>query len=217
VRSSLLLAALTLLAPSVAAAQGTPAVSSPEIILVGGINVSTMTTSVPEVTIPEFSLSTGSRIGFVGGVLVGFPLTTPIAIETGGLLSVKGGTTILDSLGVHTEIDLRMTYLDVPALVRVGVAKNQSVSGFLLAGPTVSFHLSSVGRLTTTGSSISDTINDLVKPVDLGLTIGGRLQFKRVIADVRYSFGLLNAADASQFTDAEAKHRVLSFMGGWRF
>jgi hypothetical protein len=205
-----------LMCPAPAAAQA--ATTNPlEIYLVGGLNIATLTTPIPEVTIPELSLSTGSRIGFIGGVLIDVPLMDRIAIETGGLLSIKGVTTTAQVFDVRTELDLRMTYLDIPALVRVGLGTSESLSGFLLAGPTLSFHMSSSARVTTAGIGVSEGISDLINPVDLGLTIGGRVQVKRFIGDVRYTFGLLEAADAGDVLDETSKHRVLSFMGGWRF
>jgi hypothetical protein len=216
VRFSLSLIVLTLMTPSVAAAQG--AASPVEIYLVGGLNVAKVTTPIPEVTIPELRLETGSRVGFAGGVLVDVPLMDAIGIETGALLSIRGVTTTAEVFGVRTDLDLRMTYLDIPALVRVGLAKSDAFTGFLLAGPTLGFHMSSSARLTTEGIGGSEGVSDLVNPVDLGLTFGGRVQYKRVIGDVRYTFGLLATADAGgDLLDDTSKHRVLSFMAGWRF
>ena len=206
--------------PAPASAQA--ATTNPiEIYLVGGLNIAKVTSPLPEITIPELSLSSGTRAGFVGGVLMDVPLTDILAIETGGLLSVKGVTFTASFAGVESETDVRMTYLDVPGLVRVKLGQNESVKGFLLAGATLGFHLTSSGRMSTAGLSVSETLSDLLNPVDLGLTVGGRVQFGRIIADVRYTFGLLSVldtpADVDEFLDASSKHRVLSFMGGWRF
>jgi hypothetical protein len=184
---------------------------------VAGLNIADVTTPIPEVTIPELSLSTGPRVGFIGGVLVDVPLTARIAIETGGLLSIKGVSTTAEAFDVRTELDLRMTYLDVPALVRIGLGQSESMRGFLLAGPTLAFHLSSSARVTTVGIGVTEGVSDLVNAVDIGLTIGGRVQFKRVIGDVRYAFGLLDAAETGEFLAESSQHRVLSFMAGWRF
>ena len=206
--------------PATAMAQAASA-NPIEIYLVGGLNIAKVTSPLPEITIPELTLSSGTRVGFVGGVLVDVPLTGILAIETGGLLSVKGVTFTASFAGVESETDVRMTYLDVPGLVRVKLGQNESVRGFLLAGATLGFHLTSSGKMSTAGLSVSETLSDLLNPVDLGLTIGGRVQFGRIIGDVRYTFGLLSVldtpADVDEFLDASSKHRVLSFMGGWRF
>ena len=206
--------------PATAAAQA-PATNPIEIYLVGGLNIAKVTSPLPEITIPELSLSSGTRVGFVGGVLVDLPLTDILAIETGGLVSVKGVTFTASFAGVESETDVRMTYLDVPGLIRVKLGQNESVKGFLLAGATLGFHLTSSGKTSTAGLSVSETLSDLLNPVDLGLTIGGRVQFGRIIGDVRYTVGLLSVldtpADVDEFLDASSKHRVLSFMGGWRF
>lgn len=208
---------VALLCPAPAAAQAGTA-NPVEIVLAGGLNIATVTTPIPEVTIPELSLSTGSRVGFIGGVLVDIPLMDRIGVETGGLLSIRGMTTTATVFDIRTELDLRMTYLDIPALIRVGLGTSDSFSGFLLAGPTLGFHLSSSARVTTVGIGVTEGISDLINPVDLGLTIGGRVQFKRIIGDVRYTFGLLEAADTDgEFLNETSKHRVLSFMAGWRF
>jgi hypothetical protein len=205
--------------PGGAAAQG--AAANPlEVYFVGGLNIAKVTNSVPEITIPEVSLSTGTRPGFVGGVLVDVRLTNRFAVETGGLLSIKGGTTSATFADVDTEIGVRMTYLDVPGLIRVALGENDSVRGFLLAGATLGIHLSSSVEVSTAGISVSEDVN-FVRAADVGLTIGGRVQSGRVFGDVRYTFGLISVvnlpADAPSFLDSSGKHRVLSFMGGWRF
>jgi hypothetical protein len=208
------------MSPAAATAQGVTT-NPVEINLVGGLNIAKVTSPLPEITIPELTLSSGTRVGFVGGVLVDVPLSDILAVETGGLLSVKGVTFTASFAGVSSETDVRMAYLDVPGLIRVKLGQNESVKGFLLAGATLGFHLTSSGRTSTAGFSVTETLTDLLNPVDLGFSIGGRVQFGRIIGDVRYTFGLLSVldtpADVDEFLDASSKHRVLSFMGGWRF
>jgi len=216
----MVLTTLALATPAVAQTSG-QAATAYAVYLVGGINVSTMTIPTPEVSIPELSVSTPSRIGFIGGVLVDVPVHAGVAFETGGLISVKGVTTRLTVMGVGSaEADVRMTYLDVPAHVRVGVAKSNSVTGFLLAGPTLGFRLSARVQGTSDGVTLTESITSDVTAIDLGLTIGGRVQYGRVFGDVRYTWGLIDTV-ANPMDDVETigsvKHRVWSFMGGWRF
>jgi len=210
---------LALATPAFAQTSG-QAATAYAVYLVGGINVSTMTTPVPEISIPELSFSTESRIGFIGGVLVDLPVNNTIAFETGGLISIKGLTTTATILDLGTaEVDIRMVYLDVPAHVRVGVAKSNALTGFLIAGPTLGFRLSADARATALSISQTESIKDGVEAFDVGLTIGGRVEYKRISGDVRYTWGLINTATGPDGIEpAESvKHRVLSFMAGWRF
>ena len=190
-----------------------------EVYVVGGLNSATMSTPLPEVSIPELSFSQGRLTGFVGGVLLDVPLPAArVAIETGGLLSFKGFTmkaSVMD-LG-SAKVTTKMTYLDVPALVRGDLVRSRSTVVQVLGGATLGLRLSASLRGTVEGVSQTESITSETSTVDLGLTVAGRVAFGRGLAEVRYTHGLLNVATEIGPDDETIKHRVLSFMGGWRF
>jgi len=188
--------------------------------LVGGINVASMTFPVIPLDFADFDVdvSTGKRIGLVAGVLVGVPARDGIAFETGALVSFKGSTVDVTvagfgTLGSHVSV----AYLDVPAVGRFRVAKMSRGGASLLGGVTVGLKLSARQEASFMGETMSMTITDEVSTIDLGATIGGRVEIGRGLVDGRYTWGLLNVATESGPTGETIKNRVFSVMGGWRF
>lgn len=188
--------------------------------VVGGINISTL--SIPDLP-PEFNdfgfdFSVGNRVGFVGGVLVGIPVTDGVAVETGGLLSFRGASLdiTIPEIGSATG-SFKFTYLDVPGLIRFRVARGSSATVSALGGVTMGLKLSAKETATFMGETVSDDIDD-VSAIDLALTFGGRIETGRhFLVDVRYLLGLLNLADTTGPAGETIKSRSLSLMAGWRF
>ncbi len=186
----------------------------------GGLNSASINLPVDlflDVGIPELEFSTGRLVGFIGGVLADIPMAPDLAFETGGLLSVKGVTERLTFEGVGAKADVRMTYLDVPALIRYEVAPSASHTLSVLAGVTTGLRLSARVRVTADGMSETLTITSEVPTFDFGLTVGGRVDIGQGFGDVRYTHGLRNLASEPGPGGETVKHRVISFMAGWRF
>jgi hypothetical protein len=189
--------------------------------VVGGVNLATL--SLPIGTIFEdapfdIDASIGRRTGLVGGVLVGVPMGRSAAFETGALLSVRGASMKVTVEGFGTATGaFRMIYLDVPALARLRVVTTPHGPLSLLAGPTIGFRLHARSSASFMGETMTQTFTDGVTAVDVGLTVGGRLEFGRGLADVRYTHGLRNAATETGPDGEAIKHRGVSFMAGWRF
>lgn len=218
-RSWIVLALLILLVcEAPAAAQTTTPSKRPfSIAVAGGLNSATITLPADmffDVTIPELDFSIHRLTGFVGGVLIGFPVAPPVTFETGALLSVKGVRIKLSEPGITGTGDVRTTYLDLPALARVGFYKSGATTAEVLGGVTTGLLLSARSRVTANGVSESESITSELPAVDFGLTIGGRVTVGRIFGDVRYIHGLRNLEEDSGDV---LKHRVWQFMGGWRF
>jgi hypothetical protein len=196
--------------------------------VVGGVNISSLSFPVvpPELTELGFEFSAGHRSGLVAGALVGVPARDGIMFETGALISFRGASlrfTFPDlpppdfpDIGDVTS-DVRILYLDVPALGRVRVARSSRATVAALAGVTMSIKLSADQSVTFMGITQTRPIEDGLSGFDLGLTFGGRVEFGRVVADGRYTFGMLNLAEEAGPGGETIKNRTLSFMAGWRF
>ena len=151
-------------------------------------------------------------------MLVGVPVRDGLAFETGALISVKGASIKLSVPGFGSASGhLRMTYLDVPALGRFRVASTSRGPVSLLAGATASVRIQATEKFSFMGESMSESFTDGVAVFDLGLTVGGRIEHGRALVDVRYTHGLLNADTETGPGGETIKHRVVSFMAGWRF
>ena len=188
--------------------------------VVGGINVSTLSLPIP---LPDFEdlgleFSVGTRVGLIAGVLMGVPAGDGITFETGGLISFKGASAAvtIPELGAATG-DISIIYLDVPAIGRFRVARTARMTVAALAGVTMGFKLSAEQSASFMGETITMPIDEGMSSVDLGFTVGGRMEIGRAIVDGRYTFGLLNVANESGPAGETIKNRVLSLMAGWRF
>jgi len=97
--------------------------------VVGGLNIGQL--SLPAIPtdlfeIPGAQVRDGSRIGLLGGVLAEVPATPNLAFTTGALLSARGATLKFSIPGVGTaHPELRMVYLDLPALAGLTVARSR--------------------------------------------------------------------------------------------
>ena len=201
-----------------ASAQTSPSGLPVTFDVVGGINVATVTLPLipPEFDELGLDFSVGNRVGFVGGVLIGIPVTDGVAVETGALISFKGASLDITIAGLGTATgSIDLTYLDVPALGRFRVARGSRAAVHALAGVTMGLKLSAEQSASFMGQTMSDDLEG-VSGFDLGLTFGGRVEIGRGLVDVRYTLGMLNIAEDAP--DSESiKNRVLSFMAGWRF
>ena len=135
---SLLLAFLSLVLVSEAAAQARAESSPIRFSIAAGFNMSRLNLALPVdddfLTEIGGEFNEGSRFGPVVGGLVDFRVAPGVSVISGGLMSTRGGSidfTLPDidlpgfdvpDLGT-IEIDMRMIYVDVPAFVGVGVAK----------------------------------------------------------------------------------------------
>lgn len=107
---------------------------------------------------------------------------------------------------------MRLAYLDVPVLVRVGNTSTNSMHFHAFTGLTPAFLLKTD---TTTGGGLSSDISPAAKSFDLGWVIGAGVEQQAWTFDARYTFGLMNVNDVP--TGADYKNRSLSLNVGYRF
>lgn len=166
----------------------------------GGVNVNAI----------SFSPDLGSRgsadrlIGVTAGLWVAQPIHPRFAVQIEALVARKG-TKELFRFGDS----LKVTYLEVPVLLRL--RKFLGSDGYLFAGPSAAFALSS----TYESDGISEDASDGVKRVDLGLTVGGGIEHRRLVLDARYTWGLTRVVTNSDFPDVALRNRTFVVMVGF--
>jgi hypothetical protein len=229
ITSGLLGLAMIAAAAAPASAQGTGSKLPVTFDVVGGINIATLSFPVlpPEFEELGFEFSLGNRIGLVAGALVGVPVRDGITFETGGLLSYKGASVDLTipDLGLPPEFpeigpvtgQISIVYLDVPVIGRFRVVRSSRTTVSALGGVTLGFKLDAEETVTAFGMTQTIPIDEGLSGFDFGLTFGGRLEFGRVLADIRYTLGMLHLAEEEGPNGETLKNRVLSLMAGWRF
>ncbi len=201
------LAGLLVLATAVAAsAQITAGVK-------GGLNLANMSFDVPNPgTTP--TIRTGAAIGG----FVGLPVSPAIAIQPEVLFAMKGTNGDVGVPGV--EDSLRLTYLDVPVLLRLIVPTTAKAAPFVYAGPTFGFPMSAKETVkVASGMTDERDFESDLKSLEVGIAFGGGVQFRRLSIEARFTQGLTNilTAAASDNGTATVKNRVIAILAGFKF
>ena len=141
------------------------------------------------------------RPGFLGGTFVRAPLHGRAELETGFLVSQKGVKQVF-----RFDDELSLTDIEVPVLVRLKLHQADTPGAHLFAGPTFAFTTAA----TYHDEGFSDDAKDeLDGTTDVGLTVGGGVQFGRLSLDARYTWGL-GSVVTDHSDNASLKNRTFS-------
>jgi len=156
--------------------------------IVGGISVTNLSGNDAD------SIGTDSRTSAIAGGFYRYNINPKVAIEPQLLISMKGAKA--SALGF--DVDLKLTYLELPVLFRFTIPTQGNVSPSIFAGPSVGIKLSSKGSATSPGFSIETDLEN-TKGVEFGLVFGGGITIGRndtkIFLDGRYNLGLTNVFD----------------------
>jgi hypothetical protein len=171
----------------------------------GGMNISNMSTD------PANLEDSGSLRSFAVGAWMGIPLTRSLTFQTEALYSVKGDA---ESAGGYTA-STHVSYIDVPALAKVGFLHGAPFQPSLFLGPSLAINVKADSKLEGGDSDIAVDVKDQVRPLDIGLVLGGGVDFplggRTYGVELRYSKGLSNAAGES--ANGSARNDVIAVMG----
>ena len=161
-----------------------------------------------------------ARTGLVAGVGLIKPLAPNWAFQPELTYSMKGAKGSEE--GVTATI--KLSYLELPLLLRFDVPTQAGVHPFFQAGPALALKLSCDFALTDGTNSLSDSCgtvsgdfeSDDAKTFDVGAMFGGGFAFKHmdhvVTIGLRYNVGLLDV-----FSDGGVKNRVLALVGSFEW
>jgi hypothetical protein len=172
-----------------------------------------VTSSTLEIEATDLIISPSKRVGAEAGVFLSRKLFGSFEGQIEGLASQKG-TIIKDDPRFAGDLKVRITYLDVPALLGYRFALSQKATVHALAGAVFSF------RLHDNQLEGSDVLEEGVKQAftsgDVGLSLGGAVTFGQMLVDVRYVWGLSNINDDVDRDELTARNRTWSVSVGWR-
>lgn len=151
-----------------------------------------------------------------GGVTFELPLGDNVAIETRGLITQRGGNTIIPGTPVTARITIRS--LTVPVLLKLGARTGP----YVVAGPEFGYRLKTRFRLDNVNAEISGDIDDLNPRFDYGLAVGAGFSTRHAFVEAMYSFGQresdLLTGDIPRFKgDYTFKPKALTIGAGFRF
>ena len=155
---------------------------------------------------PELT-GTQRRTGFAGGLSLLFPTNRLGGWQIEVLLIEKGAEHLL-----RRDDALRLTYLEIPALMHLDVLRRHRNAVFLLAGPALAFPL----RASYEDGGVVEDVKDEVSRVDVGLLVGAGVEISRMIVDARYVWGGRTVFHDGDL-DGTFKNRTFTVMAGIRF
>ncbi len=179
---------------------GTAAQAQVSLIPKGGITLS-------NVNFDQDLAGQKSRLGYVAGLGVNFPLTSDkfFSIQP-ELLYIQQGTRATDG-------DFNLNYVQLPLLVKINFGM-ENLPIYVNAGPSFGYLLNDPVNLGTM------TFNDPNK-LDIGLQFGGGVGFGlgpgSLMLDARYGFGLTDIRKEAGVADSfnKSKNNVFQFTLGY--
>ena len=141
------------------------------------------------------------RSGFLGGAFVTAPLQSRADVKLEFLVSQKGVEQLF-----RLDDELELTDIEIPVLVRFKLHQPNAPGAHFFAGPTFAFTTSATYHDEGESEDVKD---DLDGTTDVGLTVGGGVEFGRVSVDARYTWGLGSIVTDGD-TGASLKNRTFS-------
>ncbi|RMG79632.1 MAG: PorT family protein [Bacteroidetes bacterium] len=167
----------------------------------GGLNLANQTFESS-----GLSVSPDSKVGLVVGILADLPVTDALSIQPELDFIQKGASLSTEFFGTQIESSQTINYLELPVMAKYKFG-TETIGIGILAGPIFGFGISGKSKVTengTTTESDLDWDNDNVKRTDLGLGVGGVVNFGNLFLDLRYVFGI---ADIEDTNDGKVKNK----------
>ena len=141
------------------------------------------------------------RAGFLGGAFVTAPLHSRADLKLEFFVSQKGVKQLF-----RLDDELALTDIEVPVLIRFKLHQRDAPGAHLFVGPTFAFTMTATYHDEGTSEDVK---SDLDTTTDVGLTVGGGVQFGRASVDARYTWGLRSLLTDGD-TGASLKNRTFS-------
>ena len=170
--------------------------------------------------VSDISNHTGGAFGAY--VVAPFPNAAAWSFQTGAVLSMKGWER--DEPGTRDLAVVKLTYLEIPVLLRYDIAARERAGGFVYGGAGLGFRTAcsigvtvhSTGRSQTASCSEIETASNgaaAFESFDAGAIIGGGLRFgigsTSLVLTAQYEHGLTQVQKS-----IDAKNRTLTFGAG---
>ena len=174
-----------------------------------GVNVATLTDED----------DTKARVGFTGGLELGYQVTSKFALTGALMYSQQGAKTDYDDLNGTMKLD----YINIPILANIYVAKGLAVK----AGIQPAFNVNK----TMTVGGVSMDIEDAyekgtgqrikVNSFDFSIPMGLSYEINGLVFDARYNLGLSKIIDGFNYEGVKVqpddKNSVFQFTIGYKF
>jgi len=161
-------------------------------------------------------------LGFTGGVMAQLPLSPSLSVRPEVLFTMKGmrlsNNVTVNEEEVEASQTIRINYVEVPLMVRVGLPVGPFADAGILIGPSVGFKLSESVKTERNGVEIdSDANTDFATSFDAGIAAGAEYGSGPFAVEARYTYGLLDINEDGDDNDPSIKNGVFSITGAYRF
>ena len=143
-----------------------------------------------------------SRIGLVAGAELEYQISDIFSISGGALYSQQGCEWSEDGSTRTNKLD----YINIPILANVYVVKNLAVK----VGVQPAFNVNSKAKASQGDSSVQGSIEG-IKTFDFSIPIGLSYEYKNIVIDGRYNFGLTKVSKY-----ADSKNSVFQLTLGYK-
>ncbi len=97
-----------------------------------------------------------------------------------------------------SDLKRALNYLEIPVLIKYNLGTQESIAGFILAGPSIGFGIGYKAK--SDGDEDTGSFDDIgLKSTDFSINFGGGVSIPitggKVVIDARYLLGLANIAD----------------------
>ena len=167
---------------------------------------------------------TRGKSGFIGGTFFRISISKHVSFQPELLYAIKGDSrdgAIIDTVSKvprYGTLKTQLTYLEIPLIVRLRLRFGPGWIPAVYAGPVVSV-LQTAKVVFEDEETVEFQINDAVTRTDLGLVLGGGVNFPfgtgYLTTEIRYTLGM-NSIDQSGLGRNVYNHS-LSFMAGFMF
>jgi len=158
-------------------------------------------------------VNTSSNITYMAGGWVGAHLGSIIALQVEAFYTQKGA-----DLAFTPVETLKIDYIEVPVILRVGIPIIPVIKPYIFGGPSIAFAVSCKTQTDGGGSSIDcddPQGQDIeIKSTDFSAIIGLGVQLSRFIIAIQYDHGFDNILVDDTSTD-EANNRTWTLKGGF--
>ena len=172
----------------------------------GGLNISNLYTK----NVDDENKLLGFNLGFYAEL----PLTSMISLQPEMLFTTKGAENTYNNLFTDGTTKFRLTYIEVPLLLRANITNNFN----LHFGPYAAYLVNAkITDQSSNGTTSTQNLNeDDLNRFDLGLAGGLGFQFGGFGIGARYNYGLTTVGKeqtvlGQTFTAPDGKNSVLSF------
>lgn len=155
------------------------------------------------------------RIGFAGGAEAEYQINDVVSISGGVMYSMQG----LKESEDGTDMTLKLDYINVPIMVNFYVVKGLA----LKIGIQPGFNISDDVKVSSGGVNVTmdydkvmsmSGVDGEVKSVDFSIPYGLSYEYKNLVVDARYNWGITKAVTAA---GESARNSVFQITLGYKF